>query len=100
MPKKRTVTKSQGGIIAALFTVLILIFGAFAALAGYDVGGIGGAEAPADDAASPCLRYLRLRRLSSRMHRQVPPSLSVSLLHLAVGGKCISPTRSNTMIQM
>lgn len=38
MPKRRqTVTKTQGGIIAALFTVLMLICGAFAALAGEDV---------------------------------------------------------------
>jgi len=53
MPKKRTVTKAQGGIIAALFTVLIVIFGAFAALAGYDVGGIGGGETPVN--VSPTL---------------------------------------------
>jgi len=46
MPKKRTVTKAQGGIIAALFTVLILICGAFAAMAGYDVGGIGATDTP------------------------------------------------------
>ena len=44
MPKKRTITKAQGGIIAALFTVLVIICGAFAALAGYDVGGIGATD--------------------------------------------------------
>jgi phosphatidylserine/phosphatidylglycerophosphate/cardiolipin synthase-like enzyme len=49
MPRKKTVTKAQGGVIAALFTVLLLIFGAFAALAGYDVGGIGATETPAVD---------------------------------------------------
>lgn len=46
MPKKRTVTKAQGGVIAALFTVLVIICGAFAALAGYDVGGIGATDTP------------------------------------------------------
>ena len=49
MPRKKTVTKAQGGVIAALFTVLLLIFGAFAALAGYDVGGIGDTETPVVD---------------------------------------------------
>lgn len=37
MPKSQTITKKQGGILAALFTVLMLICGAFAALAGGDV---------------------------------------------------------------
>jgi phosphatidylserine/phosphatidylglycerophosphate/cardiolipin synthase-like enzyme len=50
MPRKRTVTKAQGGIIAALFTVLVLICGAFAALAGFDVGGIGDAKTPSVEA--------------------------------------------------
>ncbi|NTU56749.1 MAG: hypothetical protein HGA79_10915 [Anaerolineales bacterium] len=50
MPKRRTVTKAQGGIIAALFTVLLLICGAFAALAGFDVGGISDTETPVVDA--------------------------------------------------
>jgi len=50
MPKKRTVTRKQGGIIAALFTVLVIICGAFGALAGYDVGGIGDTKTSVADA--------------------------------------------------
>lgn len=46
MPKRQTVTKTQGGIIAALFTVLLLICGAFAALAGFDVSGLSSTDTP------------------------------------------------------
>jgi phosphatidylserine/phosphatidylglycerophosphate/cardiolipin synthase-like enzyme len=37
MPRKNTISKSQGGIIALLFTTLVLICGAFFSLAGEDV---------------------------------------------------------------
>ena len=50
MAKKRTTRKKGGnGAFAALFTVLILIAGAFAAMKGYDVGNIGedGGNVPA-----------------------------------------------------
>lgn len=40
MPRKRTVSKSQGGIITLLVTVLLLICGTFYALTGVDVGGL------------------------------------------------------------
>lgn len=40
MPKRRTVSKAQGGIIVLLFTVLLFICGAFYALTGIDVGGL------------------------------------------------------------
>ena len=40
MAKRRTVSKAQGGILVLLFTVLLLICGAFYSLTGIDVGGL------------------------------------------------------------
>lgn len=40
MAKRRTISKTQGGVIVLLFTVLLLICGAFYALTGIDVGGL------------------------------------------------------------
>ncbi|MDL1911973.1 phospholipase [Chloroflexi bacterium CFX6] len=54
MAKRRTISKTQGGVIVLLFTVLLLICGAFYALTGIDVGGLfAGTDTPAASATLP-----------------------------------------------
>lgn len=47
MPSKNRITKTQGGILALLFTVLLMICGAFASLAGPDVADMLVTDTPA-----------------------------------------------------
>ena len=50
MPKRRMVSKAQGGVIVLLFTVLLLICGMFYSLTGIDVGGLfSETETPSTD---------------------------------------------------
>lgn len=50
MPRKRKMSKAQGGIITALITVLLVILGVFYSLTGFNPGGVfSTTETPASD---------------------------------------------------
>jgi hypothetical protein len=85
MPKRQTVTKKQGGILAMLFTMLILLCGALFSLAGGDVVEMILTPTPSPDIYFPPIEITETPFLPDVVPSGTPVILEPDLVPLAGG---------------